>query len=70
MKNIPAAFFHDNEGLGKPSALHSSLASLPRAKALSAGSTIHLGGTVGCSQKKEYINFAEITPKKSSLKAI
>ena len=44
-QNSPAAFFHDREGLGNPSALHSSLASEPRANALSAGSTIQRGGT-------------------------
>lgn len=49
--NKPAAFFHPRVGRGKPSALHSSLASLPRAKALSAGSTIQRGGTVEAVHK-------------------
>lgn len=44
--DIPAAFFHPRLGRGKPSALHSRRASLPKAKALSVGSTIHRGGTV------------------------
>lgn len=43
---LPDALFHVTEGLGKPSALHSTLASLPWANALSVGSKIHLGGTI------------------------
>ncbi len=43
---VPAAFFHATVGLGNPSALHSILASLPWANALSVGSTIHRGGTI------------------------
>lgn len=42
---IPDARFHVTEGLGKPSALHSTLASLPCANALSVGSIIQRGGT-------------------------
>jgi hypothetical protein len=44
--DLPAALFHVTWGLGNPSALHSTLASLPWANALSVGSKIHLGGTV------------------------
>lgn len=45
-RNLPTAFFQVTWGLGNPSALHSTLASDPWAKALSVGSSIHLGGTV------------------------
>lgn len=44
--DLPTAFFHVTCGFGKPSDLHSILASEPCAKALSVGSRIHLGGTV------------------------
>lgn len=50
MSDIPAAFFHPRDGRGKPSALHSRRASLPRAKALSVGSTIQRGGTVATTR--------------------
>lgn len=42
---LPVARFHVTTGLGNPSALHSTAASEPCAKALSVGSRIHLGGT-------------------------
>lgn len=52
----PAARFHVTEGLGKPSALHSILASLPWAKALSVGSRIQRGGTVAKQDRDKYID--------------
>lgn len=42
---IPSALFHVTWGFGKPSALHSTWASEPCAKALSVGSKIQRGGT-------------------------
>ena len=43
--NSPAAFFQEIWGLGKPSALQSTFASLPWANCLSVGSTVQRGGT-------------------------
>ena len=47
IKVTPAAFFQDICGLGKPSALQSTLASDPWANCLSVGSTVQRGGTEG-----------------------
>jgi len=44
-RHLPEALFHVTWGFGKPSALQSTLASVPWAKALSVGSRIQRGGT-------------------------
>ena len=43
--HVPEAFFQETLGCGNPSALQSTLASLPWANCLSVGSTVHLGRT-------------------------
>lgn len=61
---LPSALFHVTWGLGKPSALHSTLASEPWANALSVGSSIQRGGTENvtfCYNKSQKTMFANGT---------